>query len=308
MEICKVGTNSRLPASRFPDPADLYFCDNCGRDLTKRFHTDTGSVWQPICPAWFVCECGRKYLSGASEWDDLTAWERRQRLAQLKIGFALFAILIIPVTLSYLALRYGGAARFAVLAIALVPSILVAKPFALVVLDLFEIVTSIWRTRVRTELISEAVRTWLATGRSRLHQLRFTPVAAVIAVFLISTRWIPTHSGPPPQMSFLAPEPTVNAAQPEILPVAEKPPALITRQGKPPGAPSPAFKRVQVGPNEVDYVSEDVTIRHFRPNPEPRPHASYKQVHAGPDVTMRSFGSDVTMRYVASKEDLRETR
>ncbi|MGA8222241.1 MAG: GAF domain-containing protein [Candidatus Acidiferrales bacterium] len=55
-------------------------------------------------------------------------------------------------------------------------------------------------------------------------------------------------------------------------------------------AARPRFTKVQVGPNEVDYISEDVTIRHFK-KPEPSSHApsAYKQFDIGADVTVRIF-------------------
>jgi hypothetical protein len=50
------------------------------------------------------------------------------------------------------------------------------------------------------------------------------------------------------------------------------------------------FTKVRVGPNEVDYIAEDVTIRHFK-KPVPSSHASsvYKQFDIGDDVTVRIF-------------------
>jgi hypothetical protein len=53
-------------------------------------------------------------------------------------------------------------------------------------------------------------------------------------------------------------------------------------------SPSYEFKRVQVGPNEIDYIAEDVTIRHFTTKPaRPRVRSGYKEVHIGEDVTVR---------------------
>jgi hypothetical protein len=54
------------------------------------------------------------------------------------------------------------------------------------------------------------------------------------------------------------------------------------------------FKLVRVGQNEVDYVAEDVTIRHFTPKPRHHP-----QIRAGENRV--DFGEDVTVRYFASK-------
>jgi hypothetical protein len=57
-------------------------------------------------------------------------------------------------------------------------------------------------------------------------------------------------------------------------------------------SPSSAFKRVRVGLNEIDYIAEDVTIRHFTTKPAlPRVRVGYKEVHIGEDVTVRSFVS-----------------
>ena len=57
--------------------------------------------------------------------------------------------------------------------------------------------------------------------------------------------------------------------------------------------PGRGFKRVRIGPNEVDYVSDDVTIRQFEIRP-PKP-----QIRKGAGKEM-SFGDDVTVRYFAN--------
>jgi hypothetical protein len=50
------------------------------------------------------------------------------------------------------------------------------------------------------------------------------------------------------------------------------------------------YKTVQVGPNEVDYLADDVTIRHFtKPVPPSRARSIYKQFDIGDDVTVRVF-------------------
>lgn len=291
METLNHRTISRLPASRFPEPAEVYFCDNCGRDLTKNLYADRAPVWQPLRPTWYVCQCRRKYLSGAAEWDDLTTWERQQRVRQLWIGFVLFALLVIPVTLAYFALTYGGAALLAVVAIALIPSILVARPFGFVLVDVYEIIASIWRTRIARRA-SAATTTKLPRGNSRPLKLRLSPVAAVIAVLIIATRWTPSHLGPASPAGALSSPETLNAGPHETLFAPGKPALSLMPQGAVTRAPSPAFKRVQVGPNEVDYIAEDVTIRHFTPTvARPRVQLAYEEVQIGADVTMRYFTS-----------------
>jgi hypothetical protein len=285
-------TISRLPASRFPEPAEIYFCDHCGRDLTKNLYRDRAPVWQPLQPMWYVCPCGRKYLSGAAEWDDLTTWERKQRIWQLRIGFVLFALLVVPVALAYFALRYGGAALLAVVGIALIPSVLVAKPFCFVVLDLYEIIASIWRTRTIGKKVPRAttIKQWML--RFYPHKFRLTPIAAVIAVLIIATRWIPSHLDAASPTAALSSLERPAAAPQETLFAPAKPPSSLTAQASVSGAPGPEFRRIRVGPNEVDYVAEDVTIRHFTLTPaRPRVQLTDKEVHFGPDVTVRYFAS-----------------
>lgn len=64
--------------------------------------------------------------------------------------------------------------------------------------------------------------------------------------------------------------------------------AGYTLVNKPPGS---GFRRVRVGQNEVDYIAEDVTIRHFTNPARLQTPAWVKQVNFGKDVTVRYFGS-----------------
>ena len=52
----------------------------------------------------------------------------------------------------------------------------------------------------------------------------------------------------------------------------------------------PAFRRIRVGQNEVDYIAEDVTVRLFQPRPTPMrvPHLN-RELNIGEDVTVRYF-------------------
>jgi len=57
---------------------------------------------------------------------------------------------------------------------------------------------------------------------------------------------------------------------------------------KPPGS---GFRRVRVGQDEVDYIAEDVTIRHFTSDAaRPQMLAGERLVNFGEDVTVRYFG------------------
>ena len=65
--------------------------------------------------------------------------------------------------------------------------------------------------------------------------------------------------------------------------------AVATADKKAPGS---GFRRVRVGQNEVDYIAEDVTIRHFTSQPaRPPTQVAERQIHFGRDVTVRYFGS-----------------
>jgi hypothetical protein len=58
-----------------------------------------------------------------------------------------------------------------------------------------------------------------------------------------------------------------------------------------PRTPRSAFRWVQAGPNEVDEIADDVTIRHFTPKSAARLAGSGKRVSVGDDVTVRYFAS-----------------
>ena len=76
--------------------------------------------------------------------------------------------------------------------------------------------------------------------------------------------------------------------QPIVAPPSLKPNASLRGAG----APTSSFKRVWAGKDEVDYISDDVTIRHFRPLPTPKKSSlGSKQVNIGKDVTVRYFNA-----------------
>lgn len=49
------------------------------------------------------------------------------------------------------------------------------------------------------------------------------------------------------------------------------------------------FRRIQIGPHEVDYIAEDVTIRRFTISRAKRHRSIVREVHFGDDVTVRYF-------------------
>jgi hypothetical protein len=135
-----------LPASAFPERADVYVCDKCGRDVTKHFHPSQSHTWAPMGPARFVCRCGQTYVTGAIEWDHLGPSERRRRVRQtLGIGVLLSAMFSILGVLAYLALRFLFDLRKAGFIVAL---FITAVPFVWLQLDFWPaVVASMWRTR-----------------------------------------------------------------------------------------------------------------------------------------------------------------
>ena len=83
---------------------------------------------------------------------------------------------------------------------------------------------------------------------------------------------------------------------------------LVNEEGKPVddeqkenASPGSGFRRVRIGPNEVDYVADDVTIRHF----EIRPARPQIRKSAQNEI---SFGDDVTVRYFANTSALGSER
>jgi hypothetical protein len=136
----------QLP-SAFPDRADVYLCDNCGRNITKHLHPGRAHCWQAMGPQRYVCRCSARYLSGCVEWDHLGDWERRRRVRDTFGLSMLFSVgSLILSTPVYFAMRYvgfGKAALITAAAITALPAALMVVPFSV------EVWTSIWRTRVR---------------------------------------------------------------------------------------------------------------------------------------------------------------
>jgi len=100
-------------------------------------------------PERYLCRCGQKYLTGATEWDHLGDWERRRRVGQT-FGLALlFSVAFaVPGLVVYLALYRSRGALIAALVIAGLPFV-VLVPFCL------KVAASMWRTRIGTSVVSK---------------------------------------------------------------------------------------------------------------------------------------------------------
>jgi hypothetical protein len=163
----------------------------------------------------------------------------------------------------------------------------------------------VWRAAgaVAEELLglcqpAKGVTTITQRASCPLHKFRWCVAAtAVVAALAIAACWIAYDRRPtwPAGDSWLQ---RSNAARQQIAFVPAKPsPSNSASKAQTAAggageakAPSSAFKRIRVGPNEVDYIAEDVTIRHFTSKPAARRvRGGYKEVQIGEDVTVRYF-------------------
>jgi len=137
----------RLPGSRFPERADSNFCDKCGRDITEHLHPRRAHVRQPLGPMRYVCICGTKYLTGATEWDDLSHWEKRRWLFDGVFAFLLCVPLLISAGLGYAAWHRHSVILLFICAVFLMPPLFFLKLIGILLLVFVDIARSIWRTR-----------------------------------------------------------------------------------------------------------------------------------------------------------------
>ena len=141
---------------------------------------------------------------------------------------------------------------------------------------------------------------------SQLHW-NVAAVALILALAMIAA--IARHSSTTPPVSASSPTSEPAAALPALSP-AEQPivqaassKAVVVGHVHDADAPSSSFKRVWVRKDEVDYIANDVTIRHFRPQPAPtKTRAWKKQVNIGEDVTVRYFNSPPAPATTSSTE------
>jgi hypothetical protein len=136
-----------LPAGAFPERADAYVCDKCGRDITEHFRPPTSHSWEPMGPERYECLCGHEYLTGPREWNHLGYPEKRQRVkSTLMFGVLSSVIASIPSLLAYFFLRFAFGLREGALATSL---IIIALPFVLIQIKFWpRVIASMWRTRM----------------------------------------------------------------------------------------------------------------------------------------------------------------
>jgi hypothetical protein len=137
----------QLRASEFPELADVYVCDDCGRDITAHLFNGRAHVRQPLGPARYVCSCGQKYLSGAAEWDNLSNWAKRQWLGEVGLALILLTALAVLVLFVRYAVTHHSIIVFVLSATVVLISIPLFPLFVAILGVPFEIAASIWRTR-----------------------------------------------------------------------------------------------------------------------------------------------------------------
>jgi hypothetical protein len=130
---------------------------------------------------------------------------------------------------------------------------------------------------------------------------RWNLAAAAVAAVLVLTSWF-VYNNRRPISSFrpsAVQAPIVVQPQAPVLRVKQESgkgtptlqPAPVL--AKPAGTGRTSLRRVRIGENEVDYIGDDVTVRHFTPKPKPprrrvRVQAS-EVAYIGDDVTVRYF-------------------
>jgi hypothetical protein len=125
--------------------------------------------------------------------------------------------------------------------------------------------------------------------------IRWNLAALLVVAGLIIANWI-AHRPVSPVKNSMA---TGSIVAGQVSPIAAKQsptnhasnwqmPAA-TKEGQ--GLLGSGFRRVWVNQNEIDYIAEDVTIRHFGRNVISRRLLGYEQVDIGDDVTVRYFES-----------------
>ena len=134
------------------------------------------------------------------------------------------------------------------------------------------------------------------------HKVRWNVALAAVATVFGLTFWIAySDRGPAsPLRSSVPPRSTEQRQQVQFESVKPTPVEAVSGTSKDQAAPSrvkeerPAstrVRRVRAGQNEVDYIGDDVTVRHFtyRPAAQRKRAVENRVAYIGDDVTVRYF-------------------
>ena len=128
-------------------------------------------------------------------------------------------------------------------------------------------------------------------------------VAAAVLTFTFLMAYKPSH---PANMVAPSVLPSANAMEqpssiPQLIPGKPAPASETASTSPKPVAPATkALRRVRVGPNEVQYIGDDVTVRTFN-------HKWSTQRSREPNSRAAHIGDDVTVHYFASPPPARTT-
>jgi hypothetical protein len=155
---------------------------------------------------------------------------------------------------------------------------------------------SVYREIVVRELARLHSRFTSALAIAKTHPLsgNFRNAAAAIggALVLSIVVWIAHRGGAASEKVSLSGSTSRDAQlQPSAKPTfGDETMKPVGDESKEASTSSRGFRRVRVGPDEVDYIAEDVTIRKFEPvHPKPQVRSAGKEVSFGDDVTVRYF-------------------
>jgi hypothetical protein len=139
---------TQRPASEFPEPADVYLCDKCARNVTAHLNLSRAHVRQPLGSVKYVCRCGQCYRSGATEWDYLNNWNKRQWLMDIPLVLILFAGLAGYGVVAYLAVLHRSLLMIVLSLIGIPVAIVFLRLFIAMSTIPFQIAGSLLRTRL----------------------------------------------------------------------------------------------------------------------------------------------------------------
>jgi len=139
----------QLPASEFPERAEIYVCDVCGIDITKHLPRGQAHAWDLLGRPFYRCKCGQRYRTFQREWDSLTDWEKRDYIVKFVVPWLATGILVVGfLLLVRSAYRYPSFLTVGLSILCFIPKVVLAVFFILISYDLLELPASLWRTRV----------------------------------------------------------------------------------------------------------------------------------------------------------------
>jgi hypothetical protein len=137
-----------------------------------------------------------------------------------------------------------------------------------------------------------AVQQWANTTRKLLanHVWEWQTLSAAIILAIILGI---AHFHHPASPAFRSTVSALNTGEklPDTPISVNDHPARFGHGGRDAMAPNASFRKVRIGANEVDYISNDVTIRHFT-TAQTRPQRNVKLMNIGDDVTVRYFSGE----------------